>query len=128
MVFKLDKPNFHNSDQSKERVDEVIQSINLLQKPLDDGVVAEANNDGSMYVDDDIDLHSQEGKGAIAHEQVHHDQMERGDLDYDDDFVYWKGTVYPRKNMNEGSEGLAWEKEAYEKEEDVFDRMFTKRK
>ena len=58
MAFKLDKPNFHNSDQSKERVDEVIQSINLLQKPLDDGVVAEANNDGSMYVDDDIDLYT----------------------------------------------------------------------
>ena len=54
--------------------------------------------------------------------------MKRGDLNYDEDFVYWKDTVYPREGMNEGSENLAWEKEAYEKEKDVFDRMFTKNK
>ena len=116
--------NFHNSDQ--ERVDEVIRSIDLVQKPLEEGVVAEANNDGSMYIDDDVDLYSYEGKSAIAHEQIHHDQMERGDLNYDDDYVYWKNMVFPRKTMNEGSEELAWEKEAYDKEDDMFDRMFTK--
>ena len=126
MGFKLSQPNFHNSDQ--ENVDEVIRSLDVQQKPLDEDVIAEANNDGSMYIDDNVDIYSEEGKAAIAHEQVHHDQMKRGDLNYDEDFVYWKDTVYPREGMNEGSENLAWEKEAYEKEEDVFDRMFTKRK
>ena len=126
MGFKLSQPNFHNSDQ--ENVDEVIRSLDVQQKPLDEDVIAEANNDGSMYIDDNVDIYSEEGKAAIAHEQVHHDQMKRGDLNYDEDFVYWKDTVYPREGMNEGSENLAWEKEAYEKEKDVFDSMFTKNK
>lgn len=126
MGFKLSQPNFHNSDQ--ENVDEVIRSLDVQQKPLDEDVIAEANNDGSMYIDDNVDIYSEEGKAAIAHEQVHHDQMKRGDLNYDEDFVYWKDTVYPREGMNEGSENLAWEKEAYEKEKDVFSRMFIKNK
>ncbi len=42
--------------------------------------------------------------------------MDRGDLDYDDNYVYWKNKKYPRKNMNEGSKSLPWEKEAYKKE------------
>ena len=94
MGFKLSQPNFHNSDQ--ENVNEVIRSLDIQQKPLDEDVIAEANNDGSMYIDDDVNIYSEEGKAAIAHEQVHHDQMKRGDLNYDEDFVYWKDTVYPR--------------------------------
>ena len=126
MGFKLSQPNFHNSDQ--ENVNEVIRSLDIQQKPLDEDVIAEANNDGSMYIDDDVNIYSEEGKAAIAHEQVHHDQMKRGDLNYDEDFVYRKDTVYPREGMNEGSENLAWEKEAYDKEKDVFNRMFIKNK
>ena len=44
---------------------------------------------------------------------VHIDQMKRGDLDYDDDNVYWKGKTYSRSKMNEGNPNLPWEKEAY---------------
>jgi hypothetical protein len=40
--------------------------------------------------------------------------MERGDLDYDNDNVYWKGQKIPRSKMNEGDKNLPWEKEAYE--------------
>ena len=39
--------------------------------------------------------------------------MERGDLDYDDKYVYWKGKRMPRSKMDEGSKSLPWEKEAY---------------
>jgi len=41
--------------------------------------------------------------------------MKRGDLDYDDDFVYWKGKKYSRAQMKEGAENLPWEAEAYAK-------------
>jgi hypothetical protein len=41
--------------------------------------------------------------------------MKRGDLDYDDKNVYWKGKVYPRSKMSEGAKNLPWEKEAYNK-------------
>ena len=117
--------SFHNDDQ-QEDTNQFISSLDIVQKDLEDGVMAEANLDGSTYVSNELDLNSIEGKEAIAHEQVHHDQMQSGEMSYDDDFVYWKGTIYPRKTMNEGSKELPWEKEAYDKEEDMFDRMFTK--
>jgi len=41
--------------------------------------------------------------------------MKRGDLDYDDDFVYWKGKKYSREQMKEGAQDLPWESEAYSK-------------
>jgi hypothetical protein len=125
MSFKMKGASFYNDDQ-QDNFNEVINSMNIVQKNLEDGVIAEANLDGSTYVDDDIELNTIEGKKALAHEQIHHDQMQGGDMWYDEDFVYWKGTIYPRKTMNEGSKYLPWEKEAYDKEEDMFDRMFNK--
>lgn len=86
----------------------------IFIKKLDEGVQAEANNDGSIYIDPDTP--DSEIKTAISHEKVHIDQMKRGDLNYDDENVYWKGKKYPRKNMKEGSKKLPWEKEAYEKQ------------
>ena len=62
-----------------------------------------------------MDVNSSHGKKVIKHEQVHIDQMERGDLDYDDNNVYWKGKTIPRSKINEGSKNLPWEKEAYNK-------------
>jgi len=46
---------------------------------------------------------------------IHIDQIKRGDLDYDDNNVYWKGRKYSRKSMKEGAKNLPWEKEAYSK-------------
>lgn len=106
MSFKMSKPNFHNSDQQPE----------VIKKDLGEDIIAEANKDGSIYLDKDVPKDSKLGKEAIRHEKVHLDQMDRGDLDYDDNYVYWKNKKYPRKNMNEGSKSLPWEKEAYKKE------------
>jgi len=93
--------------------------IPVIKKDLEDGVVAEANNDGTIYVDKDVKSGSPLEKEAIAHEMVHMDQMKRGDLDYDDNNVYWKGKKYSRKQMNEGSSNLPWEKEAYDKTDHI---------
>ena len=89
----------------------------VIRKDLDGGVVAEANRDGSIYVDKDVKPGSPLEKEAIAHEKVHLNQMNRGDLDYDDKNVYWKGKTYSRSKMNEGAKNLPWEKEAYDKTE-----------
>tara|TARA_R110002153_G_scaffold272736_1_gene441908 strand:- start:357 stop:1805 length:1449 start_codon:yes stop_codon:yes gene_type:complete len=89
----------------------------VIRKDLEGGVIAEANNDGSIYVDKSVKKGSPLEKEAIAHEKVHLNQMERGDLNYDDDNVYWKGKSYPRSTMNEGAKKLPWEKEAYDKTE-----------
>ena len=42
-------------------------------------------------------------------------QIKNGDLNYDDENVYWKGKVFPRSEMNEGDSALPWEDEAYKK-------------
>lgn len=81
---------------------------------LEDGVLGKANNNGTILVSDKI-TDPIERQSVIDHEKIHIDQMQRGDLDYDDDFVYWKGKKYSRAQMNEGAQDLPWEKEAYSK-------------
>ena len=85
----------------------------IIKKDLEPGIMAEANKDGSTYVSKDAS--PAQMKDAIDHEEVHHDQMERGDLDYDDKYVYWKGKKYSRASMKEGAKNLPWETEAYTK-------------
>ena len=53
MSFKMKGASFYNDDQ-QDNFNEVINSMNIVQKNLEDGVIAEANLDGSTYVDDDI--------------------------------------------------------------------------
>ena len=90
--------------------------IPVIKKDLDSGVIAEANNDGTIFLDKKVKNNSPLAKEAIAHEMVHMDQMARGDLDYNDNNVIWKGKEYSREQMNEGSKNLPWEKEAYKKQ------------
>jgi len=80
---------------------------------MEDGVLGKANNNGTIIVDQN--LSPLEARQVIKHEQVHIDQMRRGDLDYDDDNVYWMGRVIPRFSIKEGDKNLPWEKEAYKK-------------
>ena len=51
----------------------------------------------------------------FAHEKKHIADMKSGKLDYDDNFVYWKGKKYSRAKMDEGNAKLPWEDEAYDK-------------
>lgn len=80
---------------------------------MEDGVLGKANNNGTIIIDQN--LSPLEAKRVIKHEQVHIDQIRRGDLNYDDKNVYWKGKVIPRSSIKEGARNLPWEKEAYNK-------------
>jgi len=85
----------------------------IYKVDMEDGVMGKANKNGTIILNKDLDL-SQCDK-VIAHEKVHIDQMKRGDLDYDDKYVYWKGKKYSRAQMKEGAKNLPWEAEAYRK-------------
>ena len=89
----------------------------IIKKDLEPGIMAEANRDGSTYVSKDAS--PAQMKSAIEHEEVHHNQMERGDLDYDDNNVIWKGKKFSRAKMAEGAKNLPWEAEAYRKEKNA---------
>lgn len=86
-----------------------IKKVNLPK-----GINAEANNDGTILVDKK--LKGKELKTAINHEKVHLKQINRGDLNYDEKHVFWKGKKYLRSKMKEGDADLPWEKEAYKKQ------------
>jgi hypothetical protein len=100
MAFKITPP--YSMDNTP------IYNVNM-----EDGVMGKANKNGTIILNKDLD-HSQCDK-VIAHEKVHIDQMKRGDLNYDDKYVYWKGKKYSRAQMQEGAKNLPWEAEAYKK-------------
>ena len=100
MAFKITPP--YSMDNTP------IYNVNM-----EDGVMGKANKNGTIILNKDLD--PSQCKKVIAHEKVHIDQMKRGDLDYDDQNVYWKGKKYSRAQMNEGAKNLPWEAEAYRK-------------
>ena len=85
----------------------------IYQVDMEDGVLGKANNNGTIIINDKVSPAKM--SDIIAHEMVHIDQMKRGDLDYDNKNVYWKGKVIPRSSIKEGDSALPWEEEAYRK-------------
>ena len=101
MAFKLNKPPY----------DKKLYSVPIYNVSMEDDVMGKANNNGTIILNKDLD--PSKCAAVIKHEMVHIDQMKRGDLDYDDDYVYWKGKKYSRAKMDEGNKKLPWEDEAY---------------
>ena len=108
MAFKL-KPPF-NINQSP-----------VYERELEEGCLGKGNKNGTILVSDKITNDQEQVQSIIDHEEVHVDQVKRGDLDYDDKNVYWKGKAYSRSKMKEGNPNLPWEKEAYSKT-DPYDK------
>ncbi len=86
-------------------------NIPIYYVNMRDGAIGKANNNGTIIVEDGCSKEQEDD--VIAHEKIHIEQMRRGDLDYDDNYVYWKGKKYPRATMAEGAKNLPWEAEAY---------------
>jgi len=79
---------------------------------MEEGVLGKANDNGTIVINKEL-TDPDQIKEVIDHEKVHLDQMDRGDLSYDNDTVTWKGKKYSRASMKEGAKNLPWEKEAY---------------
>jgi len=90
-----------------------IDNTPVYHVDMEDGVLGKANNNGTIIINKDVPC--DKIQDVIDHEMVHINQMRRGDLDYDDKNVYWKGKVIPRSSIKEGDSALPWEAEAYEK-------------
>ena len=101
MAFKLNNPPYK------------LPETPIYHVNMEDGVLGKANRNGTIILNEKMD--PKQAEQVIKHEMVHIDQMRRGDLDYDDKYVYWKGKKYLRSKMKEGSPALAWEREANQK-------------
>lgn len=92
----------------------------IKKNDLDPGVEAEANRDGTIFVNEK--LSDSKIKKAVSHEKVHLEQIAQGRLQYSDDSVIWKKDtksptkIYRRADMNEGNPDFEWEAEAYKKQ------------
>ena len=97
----------------------------VIRKPLAEGILGEANMDGSIFISDKIIPGSEEERQVINHEMRHATDMKLGKLAYGDDFVSYNGEIFERKTINgkdmiivdgvakeAGSEGFPWEKDA----------------
>ena len=100
----------------------------IIRKNLDKGILGEANNDGSIFIDKSVKPGSALERRVINHEQKHADDMASGILDYGDDWVRDGDQVFPRKNGKikqgsawkmEGSNKLPWERRATKAEKNV---------
>ena len=116
MAFKMGPPPFWKKPRAKKKKFEVIR------KNLDDGVAGEANNDNTIFVDNDIPEGSIEEKEVVAHEGQHMKDMKDGILGYGDDYLEWRGKKYKRSDgmihykgawLEEGYKDFPWEKRAY---------------
>jgi len=101
----------------------------VFKKNLEGGILGEANNDGTIFIDKSLKGKNKEN--AVNHEKVHLEQMAQGRLQYTDNTVTWKkdtrspARVYERingqlvdkktgKSAEEGGD-FDWEREAYNK-------------
>ena len=72
----------------------------VIRKSLDEGILGEANMDGSIYISNQIQPNSQEERQVLLHEMRHATDMKLGKLAYNDDSVYYDGVTYPRETIN----------------------------
>ena len=135
MGFKLGKgkrPSMYGGTiRSKMRFsqeagsDASVPGTPVIRKPLEGGVLGEANMDGSIYISENIVPGSKEEAQVINHEMRHATDMKIGKLAYGDDFVKWNGNIYPRQTINgkdmiivdgvakeAGTHDFHWEEEA----------------
>ena len=111
--------------KSKGDADASIPGTPVIRKDLEEGVMGEANMDGSIFISNSIEPGSEIERQVINHEMRHSTDMRIGKLAYSDNFVKWDGNVYPRVTINgkdmiivdgvakeAGDEGFPWEEDA----------------
>ena len=97
----------------------------IIPMPLAKGIMGEANMDGSIYVDQNLDPNSPEYRQVINHEMRHATDMKLGKLAYDDDHIMYNGERFERQDINgvdsilvdgewkeAGDTGFPWENDA----------------
>tara|TARA_B100000497_G_C7268569_1_gene188536 strand:- start:99 stop:407 length:309 start_codon:yes stop_codon:yes gene_type:complete len=89
-----------------------INNTPVTHMPMEDNVMGRADKKGNILLNKDM-KNPKDIKDTINHEQVHIDQMKRGELYYDEQAVYFKGKKYLRKEFDESNKKLPWEAPAY---------------
>ena len=107
MAFKLGRARqpiankgIVNKKLSFKTDDASIPGNEVIRKQLDEGILGEANMDGSIFISNKIQPGSSEENQVLLHEMRHATDMKLGKLAYSDDAVYYDGITYPRETIN----------------------------
>jgi hypothetical protein len=97
----------------------------VIRVPLEEGIMGEANMDGSIYVSDKIIPGSYEDRKIINHEMRHATDIKLGKLEYSDNHIKYNGKTFRRETINgkdmilvngewkeAGDHGFPWEIDA----------------
>ena len=97
----------------------------VIRVPLEEGVMGEANMDGSIYINENIIPGSFEDRQTINHEMRHATDMKVGKLAYNDDYITYNGEKFARMDIDgvdsilvdgewkeAGDTGFPWEDDA----------------
>ena len=97
----------------------------IIRKDLGEGIMGEANMDGSIFLSKSIEPDSRTESEALIHEMRHATDMKIGKLRYEDYHVDYNGNRYERQDrdgmdmisfegkwIQAGSSKLPWENEA----------------
>ena len=97
----------------------------IIPMPLDENIMGEANMDGTIYVNQNLDPSSFEYRQVVNHEMRHATDMKLGKLAYDDDHIMYNGERFEREDKNgvdsilvdgewkeAGDTGFPWENDA----------------
>tara|TARA_R100000234_G_scaffold30555_1_gene17933 strand:+ start:357 stop:788 length:432 start_codon:yes stop_codon:yes gene_type:complete len=135
MGFKLgsERGNYAVSGEIKTKMrfgkeaggDASVPGTPVIRKPLADGIMGEANMDGSIYINENIEPGSYEERQTVIHEMRHATDMRVGKLAYADDHVMYNGDRFERMDINgkdminvhgewkeAGDTGFPWEDDA----------------
>ena len=135
MGFKLgtNRGNYATSGEIKTKLrfgrqpssQESIPGTPVIPMPLEEGILGEANMDGSIYVNELLDHNSEEYNQVINHEMRHATDMKIGKLAYSDNSVTYNGEEFPRMDIDgvdsilvdgewkeAGDTGFPWEDDA----------------
>ena len=84
-----------NKKLSFKTYDASVSGNPVIRKKLDEGILGEANMDGSIFISDEIAVNSPMERQVLLHEMRHATDMKLGKLAYNDDSVYYDGVTYP---------------------------------
>ena len=103
----------------------VIPGTPIIAKPLAEGIMGEANMDGTIFVSDKLDPTSAEYRQVVNHEMRHATDMKLGKLAYGDDHIMYNGERFERTDIKgvdsilvdgkwkeAGDTGFPWENDA----------------
>jgi len=122
MPFKLGSENrsikYGAKKNNYSTDDASVPGVPVIRKKLEGGIKAEANIDGSIFLDESVVPGSDDERAILMHEMGHINDMKVGKLSYTDDDITWMGESFKREKgqieykgqwLPEGDKTFPWE-------------------